>query len=192
MFKYYANPANWMLSDYDKEITKAKYRFSGEDLKKELLGVELKYKNISEYEYDTKINDLNLNSLDDTGQAKELLTIQLKHSKMTQHEHDKEIANINDEPYVRVIDMTLDKKNPAAGFFEIDFNSHFVEHLMANGYVGPNNEDIVDAWFNDLCKNVALEDLQDEDGVAKSFLTDSKEGELITRIKNDDGTADYF
>ena len=192
LIKYYLNPAIWVMSNYDKEIAKAKYKYTGKELKSQLLKIELHYNNISEYEYDTKIHDLNHHNSEDADRAKELLIIELKHDKISIDEYEKEIANIDEEPFVRVLNINLDGSNPSSGFFEIDFNSYFVEHLMDNGYVGKNNDAIIDAWFNDLCKNIVLDELQDNDGVAKSFLTNTKEGEIITRIKNEDGTADYF
>ena len=34
--------------------------------------------------------------------------------------------------------------------------------LRENGYEGDNDEAIVDSWFNDLCKTIVREDLEDE------------------------------
>ena len=66
------------------------------------------------------------------------------------------------EPWVDVIEVKLDKDNPSNGYFELDWNNAFVIMLRDSGYVGDNDEAIVDNWFNDLCKTIVREDLEDE------------------------------
>ena len=84
-----------------------------------------------------------------------------------------------------------EKEKPSQGFFELDFNEHFVEYLANSGYDGVESDEIVDAWFSDLCRNIVLQDLEDENGNPKSFDVDSKEGLLIQRLKGDGDTAEY-
>ena len=117
--------------------------------------------------------------------------IDLKFDRISQDEHDKKIATLNGESYIRVISLDLDDKSPSSGFFELDFNDHFVEHLANNGYDGVEPDEIVDNWFNDLCQNIVMEGLEDEEGTAKSFMSDSKEGLIIKRLKTDEDTAEY-
>ena len=87
--------------------------------------------------------------------------------------------------------MELEKDKPGSGFFELDFNEDFVEYLANNGYEGSDNDKIVDNWFNDLCKNIVMEGLEDDEGVTKSVNTDSKDGVMIRRLKTGDDTAEY-
>jgi hypothetical protein len=117
--------------------------------------------------------------------------IDLKFDRISQDEHDKKVATLNGESYIRVISLDLDDKSPSSGFFELDFNDHFVEHLANNGYDGVEPDEIVDNWFNDLCQNIVMEGLEDEEGTAKSFMSDSKEGLIIKRLKTDEDTAEY-
>ena len=112
-------------------------------------------------------------------------------NRITQDEYEKKIATLNGEPYVKVLNIDLDDNAPGAGFFELDFNEHFVEYLANSGYEGVEPEQIVDNWFNDLCKNIVLSELEDDDGVANSFDVTSKEGLIIQRLKTDDDTAEY-
>lgn len=114
-----------------------------------------------------------------------------KYNKISQQEFEKRIATANEEPYVRVVSLEIDEKSPGSGFFELDFNEHFVEYLANSGYEGVEPEQIVDNWFNDLCQNIVMEGLEDEDGTAKSFMTNSKEGLIIQRLKTDEDTAEY-
>ena len=111
--------------------------------------------------------------------------------RITQEEYEKKIATLNGEPYVKVLNIDLDDNAPGAGFFELDFNEHFVEYLANSGYEGVEPEQIVDNWFNDLCKNIVLSELEDDEGIANSFDVTSKEGLIIQRLKTDDDTAEY-
>jgi hypothetical protein len=60
-------------------------------------------------------------------------------------------------PWVKVVNVHFDPNDPTKGYFELDWNEEFVVMLGEAGYAGPNNEAIVDLWFNDLCRSVALD-----------------------------------
>lgn len=60
-------------------------------------------------------------------------------------------------PWVKVVEVHFDKDNPQRGYFELDWNDDFVGLLGEAGYAGETPEAIVDLWFNDLCRSVALE-----------------------------------
>jgi hypothetical protein len=60
-------------------------------------------------------------------------------------------------PWVKVVEVHFDKDNPTRGYFELDWNDDFVGLLGEAGYAGGTSEEIVDLWFNDLCRSVALE-----------------------------------
>jgi hypothetical protein len=67
----------------------------------------------------------------------------------------KEIATEKGEPWVAVVDTGFaDPKNPGKGFLELDWNNAFIELLIGAGYSGRTDEDIIDMWFNDLCRGV--------------------------------------
>jgi hypothetical protein len=69
----------------------------------------------------------------------------------------KELANEKAEPYVAVLETKVNVDNPRNGFFELDWNEHFVTQLKNAGYSGETEEEIVDQWFQDLCRNVGAE-----------------------------------
>ena len=117
--------------------------------------------------------------------------IDLEFGRISQDEHDKKVATLRGEPYIKVVNLDLDEKSPGTGFFELDFNEHFVEYLANSGYEGIEPDEIVDNWFNDLCQNIVMEGLEDEDGIAKSCMSTSKEGLIIQRLKTDEDTAEY-
>ena len=74
----------------------------------------------------------------------------------------KDLATEAGEPWIEVIGMELDKDNPGAGSFELDWNDKFVANLVRAGYQGKTDQDIVDNWFRTVCQNVVLETYEQE------------------------------
>lgn len=73
----------------------------------------------------------------------------------------KEIATENNEPYVDVVKTAFDDpEKPGAGYFELDWNAQFVKILIDAGYSGRGDEEVVDMWFNDLCRGVVGDKLE--------------------------------
>jgi len=62
------------------------------------------------------------------------------------------------QPYVTVLNVEMKDNNPRNGFFELDWNEFFIRDLRLNGYQGDSEEQIVDAWFKELCGNVAKDE----------------------------------
>ena len=74
----------------------------------------------------------------------------------------KELADKNKEPYVQVLSMEIDEKDPGDGAFELDWNDIFVARLLKAGYQGKTDQDIVDNWFKAVCRNVLQENFEQE------------------------------
>jgi len=74
----------------------------------------------------------------------------------------KDQATAAGQPWVQVLSMEIDPENPSAGAFELDWNDIFVARLIKSGYQGKTDQDIVDNWFQDVCRNVVLETYQQE------------------------------
>lgn len=81
---------------------------------------------------------------------------------------EKALADLNKEPWVGVLSTNIDVKNPKSGYFELDWNENFVDMLRNSGYTGKTGEDVVDRWFNDLCKNIAASVAEDSKFVANA------------------------
>ncbi len=95
---------------------------------------------------------------------------------------DKELATINEEPYVNVLHMDVDKINPRKGYVELDFNEFFVKMLQEADYTGSSDEDIVNSWFNDLCRTILQQELADQD-----FGLQSPQGPAdVVKVTEDD------
>jgi hypothetical protein len=71
----------------------------------------------------------------------------------------KERATRKKEPWVGVLNTHVNKDNIRNGFFELDWNEHFVLQLKQEGYGadGDPDEEIVDRWFRELCANVVVD-----------------------------------
>ena len=71
----------------------------------------------------------------------------------------KDRATRKKEPWVGVLDTHVNKDNIRNGFFELDWNDHFVLKLKQEGYGadGDKDEEIVDRWFRELCANVVTD-----------------------------------
>ena len=85
-------------------------------------------------------------------QAKEVKT----EKKLT----PKELATKNGEPYVAILNVKIDPSDINNGAFELDWNDKFLTNLIKQGYkMDPKDtdNDIVDRWFQTVCRNIALE-----------------------------------
>lgn len=72
----------------------------------------------------------------------------------------KEEATANGQPYIAILKVELDPANINNGSFELDWNDKFVLNLIKAGYKMKKEDtdnEIVDRWFQTVCRNVALE-----------------------------------
>lgn len=69
----------------------------------------------------------------------------------------KDRATRKGEPWVTVLETHVNKENLRNGFFELDWNEHFIVQLKQQGYGfdGDADEEIVDRWFRALCYDIA-------------------------------------
>jgi len=91
----------------------------------------------------------------------------------------KEIATEAGEPYIKVLDTNVDPKNPKYGYFELDWNKHFVENLKEHGFSGNTDEEIVDHWFSVLCNTIA------DEGTPLS-----SDNQIVKETKREDGKTE--
>ena len=85
----------------------------------------------------------------------------------------KELANKNGEPYVAITKVHIDPNDINNGAFELDFNDKFVVNLIKQGYkIKPDDTDdeIVDRWFQNVCRHVVMETWEQEEAIAKSGM----------------------
>jgi len=73
---------------------------------------------------------------------------------------EKEKATAAGEPYINILKMDVDPSDINAGSFELDWNDKFILNLVKAGYRYKDTDtdtDMVDRWFQTVCRNVALE-----------------------------------
>jgi hypothetical protein len=83
---------------------------------------------------------------------------------------EKEIATEKREPYVAVLGMDVDPNNLHQGAFELDWNDIFVARLVKAGYMMKPDDvdaDIVDRWFQNVCRHVVMETWEQEQAILK-------------------------
>ena len=93
----------------------------------------------------------------------------------------KERATENGEPWIAVLDTHINKENIKNGFFELDWNEHFIVQLRKSGYKGGTDEEIVDAWFSELCRNVGKDSGVDMERRGSGY---------VNRALRDDGRSE--
>lgn len=77
----------------------------------------------------------------------------------------KELATLRGEPYVNIVSMDVDMNNLGSGNFQLDYNDTFVLSLIRAGYKikkTDTDDDIVDRWFTNVCRSIALEFYEQE------------------------------
>lgn len=82
----------------------------------------------------------------------------------------KELANERGEPYVAVLSMDVDPDNLHQGAFELDWNDKFVANLIRAGYQGKSDSDVVDQWFQNVCRHVVMETWEQEQAIKNSGI----------------------
>jgi hypothetical protein len=88
--------------------------------------------------------------------------------KVEKKKSDKDVATEKGEPYISIVGLDLDPNNLHEGSFELDWNQLFVTRLVKAGYMmKPTDTDseIVDRWFQNVCRNVVLETYEQEEAM---------------------------
>jgi hypothetical protein len=80
----------------------------------------------------------------------------------------KELATERGEPYIEILSMDVDPEDINSGAFEFDWNDKFIANLARAGYQGRTDADMVDQWFQNVCRNVVLETWEQEQAINNS------------------------
>lgn len=177
-------PGSWGLKGKTRKIAEIEYYKTGiekeraiadvtyeddpEGLALEHLKIDVKWKKKSRY--DANVEAANIQY---TGQElkERLLEIELQHEKITDLQYEKGLSDLRGEPWVRVANSSFSAKRGPDGFaFELDYNEKFVEMLRESGFEGRTDEQVVNEWFNELCRQVAVEDSVDGSPTAETFV----------------------
>ncbi len=80
----------------------------------------------------------------------------------------KELATERGEPYIAILSMDVDPNDINSGAFEFDWNEKFIANLARAGYQGKTDADLVDQWFQSVCRNVVLETYEQMEAINNS------------------------
>ena len=181
-FSWY--PFTWGTTGKTREVAKAEYELTGyalerrllviredefepDDYKRKMLELEFKHGRVSEERYHRYLTEL---IKDPAQKALAILELDYREGKVKEIEYSKQLATLKNEPWVTVLSMEFGGKGALEGSFELDWNEQFVEKLKAAGYVGPTPDNIVNQWFMEVCRNIAMEEF---DGTG-DFTADSE------------------
>ena len=168
-------PGHWGLRGKTPERAKAEYELSGkelnrrlveidtdeEDLPLALLTLDRKNGDITKEEYDYKYAEIKFEGTDEYHHV--VLELDLRYHKINKYEYARKKADLNDEPWVGVLDHQYNPKMGTDGFmFELDWNQRFIQELRAAGYDGSTEEEIVEQWFEDKATEEFINFLGDE------------------------------
>jgi hypothetical protein len=98
-------------------------------------------------------------------------------------EKDKATATAAGEPWVSVIGVEIDPDNVGNGAFELDWNEIFLAKLVRAGYKGKTDQQIVDLWFQEICRNVLTEAFEQEQA--------DPDARYVNKTKLDSNRSEY-
>ena len=132
------------------------------------LDLESRYGNLDTYQYDVEMAKLQVPE----GKERDikLLEVEFHHGKIELFPFEKAVANLREEPWIRIINQGLDFDRGVNGGFnvEFDWNDLWIENLRLNGYIGIRDEDMVEQWFTEVCRQAQDNPRSEQDGIFRS------------------------
>lgn len=139
---------------YQSELALAQMDLKGLALQRQLLEVERKYSKINEKDYLYSKAAL---VEDETEKKLNMLALDHEYGVLNETEYEKQSATIRKEPWVKVVHFGVTGSDVKQGDFELDWNEYFIKQLEDQGYLGRSEDEVIQQWFHEVCKNVALD-----------------------------------
>lgn len=168
------------ISEYEYNKSMIELHHEGKDLRKKLIELDYKFNKIDDFECASKLLDLeDLNS-----REYNIKKLELEHDfgKKDYFTFSREMANLEEEPYVKVIDMQFDPESNTDPYIEVDWNSYFIEKLKKAGFEGKTDEEIISKWMDAICIQIASEN----EGVIVTNPDDQR------RVVRNDNKTEHF
>lgn len=143
------------ISEYEYQKQMLELDLTGYELDKAVADLDLKHGKLTEEQHFER--QLEIDGLPEMEKQIMRARRAFKLGEITELECSKRIATYKGEPWVEVLSMDINSENVGEGSFSLDWNSHFVEKLHDAGYLAPTEEQTVQLWFNEICKNIAIE-----------------------------------
>jgi hypothetical protein len=197
-------PANWGLEGERKELAEAEYYFEGEALERkkikirkpegrdrdlDLLVLDEQYERISPEDALYRKLELGHEDHDSSEYQQSRLELDISTGRKTRDEAHKAIADLRKEPWFAILRGEHKSNGDGSQLtFELDWNDHFVEGLVQNGWSGRTDDEIVDAWFSSTCRELMAgpeEEPVDISPLGTGFSRTRK-------ARNEDGRSEFF
>jgi hypothetical protein len=186
-------PGSWGLTGKAFERAKAEYELDGYDLEIALsildsttqeqheinkINIDYTYGLTSERDFEYAVAK---RITDDNEREIKLLKLDYQYTDMKDIEYDKRLATLTNEPWVNVIDLNVTDET---GNFELDWNDKFVEDLKDVGFKGITDEEIVNAWFSRICRDIALSEFGGQGDFDEQLAAVDNAKEMSTTDEN--------
>jgi hypothetical protein len=144
--------AHRRITAYEHDVGVAK--LDGHDvLSRKRLEIDRRHGMISEFDYQVAILGLDHADHDSPEYKIGLLDLQLEAGQIDALQHAKLTATAKDEPWIDVVEHGYDPDQGINGvYFEFDWNEPWIVLLKSHGYKGDSDQDIVEKWFSDICR----------------------------------------
>ena len=172
--------------DLEHRLVEIEHEGNPQKLAEHHLALDLKYNRITLYDYDVKVlenkgnKDIRAKAEIEVkhGKMKQidferlmvkeafkegldrnlaLLEIDYGYSEITKFEYEKQKSILEEKPWIGIVDQGFDMEQGVNGvFFEFDWNIFWIDYLRLNGYLAKTEEEIVEQWFQDVCRATAL------------------------------------
>lgn len=143
--------------EYDYRLEKLKINFNDKetkDYKLSLLELDKEFEKIDELTYQLGLNDLS-NTKGSYEWEMKKITIEKEFGTISLEEFTKKKYTLDNEPYFSVIS---EKYHEGKIEFILDWNEVFIQKLKEEGMVGYTDQQMVDEYFKDICKQIAEEE----------------------------------
>lgn len=177
-------PGSWGLNGDTLETAQAEYELTGIHRANKLTDIKHKhdkqaadleklehrrrYGTITDYHYDMEFARLSTH-LDEDIKKLAILDVEKKYNNLSEDEYNRQRANVLKEPWVTQ-NIKWDPLNPGKHLLKVDYNEYFLNDLREHGYVGAEDDDIVNMWLNDLF--IAI--IEESQGLNINLITPSR------------------
>lgn len=162
---FWMMPASWGLKGETYQKTEAEYLYTGEELDRKLveieagqdeqtyalgnLDVDYKYGLINEIAYKRKRLDISYDYETVSVEYQLVkLELDLEEGLITTDQFAKQTATLNQESWVG---GEIQHIEDGGVFFKFDWNEFWIAELRQNGYLGIDDDSIMQKWFSVLC-----------------------------------------
>lgn len=197
-------PANWGLTGKRREEAEAEYHYTGEDLERRLIEIREKpnskefklanlqldydYGKLEEEEYDRAVLAVEYPDVETAEYMLAELEIDQKHGYITNNDKERISASLRGEPWFKIIGGEHQPNGDHVQMaFELDWNEEFVRELEEQGWKGPSDDAIVNAWFEEACRQMlVMEPLDDDEEAPLNPFQRTR------KRTNESGKSEYF